>query len=54
MPPFLSQIRGGFEKDVGVQKASEMLLDLSGRKYLGRVPGDKSEPIIRRLSTTKL
>lgn len=34
MPPFCQHIRGSFEKDAGVEKASELLLDFSGRKSL--------------------
>lgn len=52
MPPFFWQIRGSFKKEMGVKKASEMLLDLSGKKCLER--DLVSEPAIRGLSRGKL
>lgn len=52
MPPFFWQIRGSFKKEMGVKKASEMLLDLSGKKCLER--DLVSEPAIRGLFRAKL
>ena len=49
-----SRSRKALRKRWDVQKASVMLLDLSGRKCPERDPATVSGPIIRRLSRAKL